>query len=193
MIAVSIVSAMAIVAFSLSACSDPPAPPSATDTPKATTLNEPPPALADWDGRHYDIGIMSNPTPTAGGYVLSWDRLGLITTDAHGHLRDTDAFSRDVVEPWQSITNLADSPFTNVNPALRRLVLTPAAWTFAVSTGKVFCPGDAHNSHLLFDPPPWHQIAFNEWVTRVKQGPRVALLTFDAQGQVVSIRPVAGC
>lgn len=143
-------------------------------------------ALVDWNGRHHDVGEASNPRAVDDGYVVDWDRYGLHTTDSAGELRDPDAFSRDPVEPRDYIVDLTDFPFTNESNDLRELTVTNAARAYRVVDEKLRCRDDNRP-----DPgPPWETVDLDDWVESL---PGIALLTFDAFGRVVQIRPVAGC
>jgi hypothetical protein len=156
-----------------------------TNNDSAATSNDTP-ALADWDGRHYDVGEASNPKAVDDGYVVDWDRYGLPTTDSTGESRDPDAFSSDPVEPWGYIVGVSDVWFTNVNSNLRELTITKAARVYRVVDEKLRCRDDNRP-----DPgPPWETVDLDDWIAEL---PGSALLTFDAFGRVVQIRPAAVC
>lgn len=158
-------------------------------TSEGTDGNAPPAAaLRDWDGRRYDIGSAKNPRRVEHGYVVEWDRYGLHTSDRRDRLRDPDAFSSDVVEPWGSIVHLRDFPFTNENPRIRHLTVTPAAWVFEVVQEDVFCGAGDDDPDL-----PWRPTTLEAWVAEMERDASLVLVMFDAQGRVVQVRPIAGC
>ena len=141
------------------------------------------PALEDWDGRHFDIGRVSQPRRVRGGWVVQWDRFGLLTEEDP---LDAEAFTDDPVEPFGHIRNLTDSPFTNVNPRLRELSITRDAWLFLKDESLLVCAEEREFS------PPWREGNLEEWVKSLDIE-SIVLLTFDKGGRVVQIREVAGC
>ena len=142
------------------------------------------PALVDWDRRHYDVGQMSDPRRVGGGWIVQWDRYGLPMGEA-----DPDSFRDDPVEPFGYIANLSDYPFTNENPRLRELSITPAAWLFVGAEDLKVCPGQEFEG----DPPwPWRQGNLEAWIEESQQG-AVVLLTYDMMGRVAQIREMVGC
>ena len=151
-----------------------------TGTPEREGVTEP--ALEDWDGRHYDMGQVSQPRRVRGGWVMKWDRFGIAT----GEDPDFEAYTDDPVEPFGFIRNLTDWPLTNVNPRLRDLSITRNAWLLLTDESLLVCATEGESL------PPWREGDLEEWAENPDDESMV-LLTFDKGGRVVQIRQVAGC
>lgn len=143
------------------------------------------PAYADWDGRHYELGRASNPQSVSGGYVVDWERYELPTFDGDGVSRTSDAYATNPVEPWEYIVGYTDPFPPSETEDQRELVVTDAARVYGVVEEELQCLPDD-------DPgPAWEAIDLEHWIEDPASS--VVLLTFDANGRVVQIRPIATC
>lgn len=108
------------------------------------------PALADWDGRHYDFGVADNAERIPGGYVVEWDRYDLYTPPGPGgRIRHPVAqvYSRVPSEPWRLTIRRTEDLLTNRSLRVRPLTITESAWVYDVDQRRVRCRPN---------PPSWY-------------------------------------
>ena len=145
------------------------------------------PAMGDWDGRHYDFGTAKGASRVPGGYIVEWDRsrLLLATPPGFNEIRHSRAPLNGPVEPSGAIIGLRDSAVVNAVDQSRPLTITDSAWVYRVDQQLARCGHGSTNR-----PLPWKRGSLEDWIGNL---PSRALLTFDAAGRVVQIRPAAEC
>ena len=164
-----------------------PAPDQAGTRPQERRQPSDGPALADWDGRHYDFGTAKGAKRVRGGYLVEWDRshLILLTPPGFNEIRRSRVALNGPVEPSGVIIGLRDYSVIDSGDRLRPLTITDAAWVYEVDQRLARCGQGSPNR-----PLPWKAGSLEDWIANL---PSRALLTFDAAGRVVQIRPAAEC
>jgi hypothetical protein len=141
-----------------------------------------PPAVEDWDGVRYDVGILRSIDRRADGQILLlFDRVQIY--DENGKLRSGKDFTDEPI-----VLGNRDVQFVNENDRLRRYVLHPK--------GEVLRWANILDSCNDEDPasPRWDSVSIDEVIKKsLWKEYRQVSLTFDPEGRVIRVRLADGC
>lgn len=149
-----------------------------------TTAPPMPTSTYDWDGVRFEFGSIEAVQRVGTDIVISFDRYSLFLD---GDWRDATYFTSE-----QILVANTDWPGQNLNPKLRRYVVTPNANLITI-TGlheSGICDGDPPGWTPTWIPFTMDQLlAMDPTTVRGNQ----TSLTFDAAGRVTQIRHSDGC